>query len=343
MHEIRFCRADEQARLIAFIDTHWKKDHIFTKDTALLDWQHYDPAAKRYNFVVAYNKETMEFDALLGFIPSSQFDPALSSHREVWLAIWKIKEEMAEKVSGLQLLFFLKTTLKPLLICSIGITENVKGIYDALRYKQGMLSHYYIPAKVYTPVISDIVSPLPSIPSSNSTLHVKKVPFDSYRTVIEKMLEDADFPVHKSWEYLSTKYIAHPVYDYFLLGIFDGDTPLSFCIARQIHVEGSSCIRIVDYFGPFPDRSLYHTMQTLLQESGAEYIDFLCHLSDFTPLERMGFVKKETEDIIPEYFEPFMKKNVPIYFAYHSKAKEVRIFKADSDQDRPSLYRKRTS
>ncbi|EOW3520763.1 hypothetical protein ACOWVB_000374 [Campylobacter coli] len=56
----------------------------------------------------------------------------------------------------------------------------------------------------------------------------------------------------------------------------------------------------------------------------------------------MGFNLKKQEDknIIPNYFEPFEKKNILIKFAYKTKVNNYAIFKGDSDQDRPSVLKK---
>ena len=52
----------------------------------------------------------------------------------------------------------------------------------------------------------------------------------------------------------------------------------------------------------------------------------------------MGFVKKGLSDIVPNYFEPFLKQNINIDYAFKSKSPYV-IFKGDSDQDRPNLIK----
>ena len=42
-------------------------------------------------------------------------------------------------------------------------------------------------------------------------------------------------------------------------------------------------------------------------------------------------------DIVPNYFEPFVKKNINLLFAYKTpQNKKIRIFKGDGDQDRPN-------
>ena len=43
-----------------------------------------------------------------------------------------------------------------------------------------------------------------------------------------------------------------------------------------------------------------------------------------------------SNEIIPEYFEPFVNKNIDLYSAYISNEKNIRLFKGDGDMDRPS-------
>jgi len=334
IHEIRFCHQKEQSLLLDFIDRYWKKGHIFTKDTNLLDWQHLDKENHRYNFVVAYNQKTNEFDAILGFIPTSQYDDALKKYNQLWLAIWKIKESMLTKVSGLQLLFYLNSKLKPTTICSIGITDNVKNIYDALKYKRGVLSHFFIMVDDYMAKISTIKKRDISIDTPNEYL-IREVTFDKHKYDFDTILSKTENSIAKTSTYIKNKFVNHPSYEYLLFGIFLKNKMISFFIVRKIDVDENSCLRIVDYFGDFINVSMYKEFQRLLLQKSSEYIDLLCHLPDTSLLKKMGFVEKMSEDIIPEYFEPFEKKNVSIDFAYKSK-KCIRIFKADSDQDRPS-------
>ena len=55
---------------------------------------------------------------------------------------------------------------------------------------------------------------------------------------------------------------------------------------------------------------------------------------------RMGFQHldlNQEEIIVPNYFEPFEKKNVKLEIAYKSKSDNYVAFKGDSDQDRPNV------
>ena len=57
-------------------------------------------------------------------------------------------------------------------------------------------------------------------------------------------------------------------------------------------------------------------------------------------IEKAGFLDRQEYDnlIIPNYFEPFERKNVDLRYAYKVKESSdpVRLFKADGDQDRPN-------
>ena len=75
-----------------------------------------------------------------------------------------------------------------------------------------------------------------------------------------------------------------------------------------------------------------------MHEKNHEYIDFLCSGLSSTMMLRAGFIKVNDDVVIPNYFEPFVKKNIFINFFTESSLDEenLRIFKADGDQDRPS-------
>jgi hypothetical protein len=50
---IEFCDLDAVDELMTFIRDHWSADHILGHSRALMDWQHRDEAAGRYNFLLA--------------------------------------------------------------------------------------------------------------------------------------------------------------------------------------------------------------------------------------------------------------------------------------------------
>jgi len=74
---------------------------------------------------------------------------------------------------------------------------------------------------------------------------------------------------------------------------------------------------------------------------GHEYIDILTFgLSDHL-LKKSGFNRldhSQLEIVVPNHFEPFVQKNVKVgFFSNIKNLADLRIYKADGDQDRPSL------
>ena len=52
MADIRMCGKPDVEALMRFIDEHWSRGHVLSWHQALMDWQHFDPASDRYNFVL---------------------------------------------------------------------------------------------------------------------------------------------------------------------------------------------------------------------------------------------------------------------------------------------------
>ena len=80
-------------------------------------------------------------------------------------------------------------------------------------------------------------------------------------------------------------------------------------------------------------------MQELLISEKSEYIDFYQYGISKNTFRNSGFIDVEkTKIIVPNYFEPFIKKNINLNFAYKSSIKNRKIyfFKGDGDQDRPN-------
>ena len=84
----------EVNKLVHFINMHWKHNHSLAVSRELLNFQHLDKDKDCYNFLVAENKETGEYDALIGFIPVAQYDKDLVGNGDYWGAIWKIRDDI---------------------------------------------------------------------------------------------------------------------------------------------------------------------------------------------------------------------------------------------------------
>ena len=333
MHEIRFCQYDELILLQDFLAKHWSENHVFVSSSKLLRWQHFSTVEKTINFVVAYNNTSKEFDAILGFIPTSQYDFNIKN-RDIWLAIWKVKEEEASTGIGLKILLFLNSNYKASSIGVLGISEDAMKIYKAFRYKTGILKHFYIKNDSLTNY---------HIASFN---YVSNVNYSANPNIDIKQITDKEFlsanifyqyTPYKTKYYFINRYFNNSFYDYTFNALIIKNTIIGVFITRKILVDKFACLRIVDWIGGY-SKNLYNEFQKLLQKNDAEYIDFLCKVPNEDEISEMGFLEKNADyAVIPNYFEPYLKKNTNIKFAYKSIENNYAIFKADSDQDRPNI------
>ena len=122
-------------------------------------------------------------------------------------------------------------------------------------------------------------------------------------------------------------------------GIYEENELKTILVGKFVEINGGKILRIVDVLGSLEEVGcLYEGFQTILHNSGSEYVDFLCFGIDDFVFQRMGFDKLNPEQeklIVPNYFEPFEAKNIVINGAY-KPAERYCMFKADADQDRPS-------
>ena len=200
----------------------------------------------------------------------------------------------------------------------------------------GELAHYYLPnINVKNFYIAEHVD-------------VKQVSFLQYpgdiaiREIhIEQIQEriDCTYRPRKSISYLKNRYLNHPFYKYCFWGIFDSERLVSIWTLRIIKMNKSRAIRIVDILGNIEYLPcLSAELQKMLVDIGAEYMDILNYGINEEVFFNLGFLKLNPigDVIIPNYFEPFERKNIRIEFAYKADFNYV-IFKGDSDQDRPNI------
>ncbi len=177
-HTIRLALADDYPAICAYLEANWRKGHIFTKSKALFDWQHWDEARQRYNFILGCN-DSGGIDGVLGFIPHGQYDPALGFD-SIWLCIW----HASVKGTGLgrRMLDWLEETFKPAFLGTNGASEMSLPLYQARGWETGKLEHWYM-----------------------RTHSATRGCFDSGYT------EDRH---RKSLTYLDARYGRHPIYEY---------------------------------------------------------------------------------------------------------------------------------
>lgn len=330
----------EEKKLVSFLDNYWKKNHSLVKSRTLLYFQHYNAEKQCFNFIVGENNKTKEYDALIGYIPTSQYDNTLSEKGDYWGAIWKIRDDIENEEINIVAFYLWKQLFKlPHFhsYAAIGISDIAKKIYKASRIPVATMCQYYIANNQ----IEEFHV------AKNPLVHKEEGIGNNWKIVTMSSLPEMNIPEYaytpmKSRMYFINRYEHHPIYKYVFWSIFDENEKIkNIWTIRRIVVDGISIYRIVDVLGKLevlPDLSTQ--IQEKLQEEHCEYIDLMNFGISNDVFEKIGFnvVDCDSKDvIIPNYFEPFVKENIKIEIAYKSKYSNYVAFKADSDQDRPNI------
>lgn len=338
LYDIRYCYKEELPLLVEFIRNHWQSDHIFVKSKEMIDFQHFDSVKDRYNFIIGFNKVTKNIDGILGIIPISHFDKELAKYKDTWGGIWKVRSDIKnDEISnlGANLFSFFNYYNSH---GSIGMSKIASVLHKIRKYNVGLLNQYYI--------LNNTMAEFKIVKSADNILNYK-VNLNKNNAYIIKIndildCKDSDFNdiyyPRKSICYLYNRFQKHPIYKYDFWEINQGEFK-AIIVTRKISINDSYVIRIVDVFGKIENfNSLFEQFQEILYNENAEYIDLLNFGLPEKVFFNIGFNKLDLKGnlIIPNYFEPFIQENIEINCAYKSSHNYV-IFKADADQDRPSI------
>lgn len=332
---ITIAKVEDADEIMKFIDNEWKKGHILGANK---NYFLYEYANQNFlNFMISKNNN--EINGILGFLRSSTDDNAT-----VWTTMWKVSRSSGSPMLGIHLLNYLRDQGYKS-VMSNGINQNTEEIYKYLGFNVGLLKQYFIPnkslEKYKIAIIPKKISDESLSISKDNNLLFKKIE-------LRDLLKKFNFSKYlsrlpyKNIDYFNKRFFQHPIYSYDVYGIFDGSELLSILVTRSVEYEKSTCMRIVDFYGQEDTLNTFawHLSQ-IMYLKGHEYIDiFSSGLSDNMMLNA-GFKKldiTQNEVVIPNYFEPFVQSNVSIrYFTDANNLSDLRIYKADGDQDRPNL------
>jgi len=161
--------------------------------------------------------------------------------------------------------------------------------------------------------------------------------FDNLQNLFDfKRYEDSNPKPFKSAWYVEKRYFNHPIFSYLVYGILEDDVCSTILIFRKQELNRYNVLRLVDIIGNFDFLySVTKCIDEIMNELESEYVDFYEVGMDSSMMEMAGWMLvNKSKNIIPNYFHPFVRKNIDIY--YTSSDDEIRLFKADGDQDRPN-------
>ncbi len=337
IYKYHFCKLSEIDKLKDFIDKHWRKGHILSKSEELIKFQHLVGGRDYLTFVVAENQQTGEFDGVYGYISNWKYAPSHNIPNVQWGAVWKTRDDVHNEEIGKIGFGMLRYILKndpAEVFGSIGISGIHKQLAATLGYTMGDMNRYYIPNQT----IKDfkvIKNPdVTNLSAEATDSYVKEIEFP-YGVKFEHNMNP-----YKDIEYFENRYKKHISFLYRYLGLYKKDELKGVFVFRNVDSAGPRVLRIMDFIGDLGDMdNINASVQQLLVSENAEYIDCLNHGIDPKYFHQLGFkeAKIDRDTILPEYFDPFEQRYVPMEFCYLAD-KDVNyvIFKGDGDQDRPN-------
>lgn len=320
--------------LSKYINKYYKKGHILSKNKKLFDWMYFDIKSKKYNFLVA--KEKNKIIATKGFQPLRLHDGKLD--HESFMSMWS----SSQPTVGIKL-FDKLLNKKFKFICGIGSSKHSLKYQKYKKFSTGQMKHSYLLSKK----IQDYK--IAKITKKKNTQ--KKDYFGkNYVTLDSNYLKKQNIHTlfkfqtpRKSLLYLINRYLNSKFYKYYAYGTLKKDKILNIIILRDCNYKNRIAVRVVDYIGSnYTFKYLDKLFKEILERRNVEYVDLYSYGIPEKEIVKSGFKVKNLNDknIIPNHFEPFEKKNEQIIFGYLAKKmykKKIRIFKGDSDMDRPNL------
>ena len=336
MIEIRRCRSDEIALVMAFIDRHWQKGHALAASRALMDWQHgADDGA--YDYLIAIRDGQLL--GVLGYIATRRFDPQLADRNVIWLALWKVLDNCGVAGLGLRMLTALNRIEPHVAIAVNGINRAHPPMYRALRYRVAELQRFFV-VNPDQPRLMIQTAPGHALPAPRgSGSEFVEMTASSLEALPPARIASGATPA-KSPRYFLHRFLRHPFYRYrVFLARGKQHQPALFAMRVAQH-DDARALRIVDFAGD-PAAIAYcgEALAKVMNEVRAEYADFWQLGLPEQHFEAAGFARLDLDGplIVPNYFEPFLASNgrMPCAIRANDPATAV-ICRADGDQDRPN-------
>lgn len=339
---IKFCDVEDLHDLIEYLRKYWREDHIFTKSKELFDHQHYDKANNRYNFVIARERDSKEIHAILGFVPTSQYDESIKRVM-VWPCIWKNRDDIKRRGLGVTMYYYLKCNIKIETISILGISEIALSIYKHWNFKTGKIEQYVMPNRHAVEHLSTgLLKYLPTRMNEQDNMAMKEISEEEFLSLPDSSIAFKFISIYKSKLYYVNRFFRHPIYSYKMLGIYQAENLQAFMVVRECGDDIAKCLRIVDFVGEISSmKAIYNQINTYMDQNNYEYIDFVEVGLDDDAFVEAGFFNRRihADVVVPNYFEPFVKKNVDLDYAFKTVVEDAPavFYKADADQDRPNL------
>ena len=330
MDEITFCKKNDFKNLIKFLKNNWHNKNTSISKTFFFNWMYFNKKLNKYNFLII--KKNNKIKACLGLLINSS-----SSKKVVWLTFWLVDRKNRENINGIDLINYVIKCYKNSIIATTGMNYNTIPIYNILGFRIKNLNHHFMinPYIKKFKLIKIKKMKIKNIKKNEYTISIsKKIDFLKKNKNFSKFQKK----FLKNISYFINKYQSHPIYKYEFYLIKNRKNIFGFFVGRICVFKKRKALRFVEYFGSINKISyIKFSLCNLLKKNKYEYLDFYNLGIEKKLLQKAGFQKNKFSNkiVIPNYFEPFEKRNVNIQCVTWPKKTEIPVFKGDGDQDRP--------
>ena len=339
MYDIYFPTLKDVDKIMQFMHDEWKQNHILSRNKELFLHEFQD--GDRITIAIATCRENGKVAGIFGYIPyNSRKIPDIAG------SLWKIADFVKEPMLGLKLRNYVIKNVPHRFFAAPGTGLQTKPIYQIIDMNFNQMSQYYI----LNPELKSYKIAL--VPDNKS--HELSDDAGSAENIEIELVEQPEdltiFPFNdydyiapfKDFDYLKKRFFDYPAYQYdiYILKV-SGEIKNIFVCRKSNHLD-AFVYRIVDFYGQdkyLKEIAVY--LKTLIISRGYEYADFVCLGFDDIKMNEAGFSKldfSQDDLVIPNFFEPFVKKNTPVYcVSDKTDSLQYRQCKADGDQDRPNI------
>lgn len=332
-YEIRLARINEIHKIMKFISKYWKENHILSTDEQLFKYEFFNRTSMSINMVVAIDRSDGEIAGIYGFLPASSCDTP-----DIWGSIWTVKKT-ALPLLGIELVKRLPTLFPHRFNLGIGINRTTTALIRKFVFREDIfaMNHYYI----LNPNISDFEIANIRNKTAFSPPKGRRASISLLETIEEVkhfFTPEPSLIPHKDYSYIEKRFFLHPLRKYRVFGISDELTlSRAAFVVREECYELKKALRILDFLGDvktFPFLKDFFVSE--FSEHNYEYIDFYNLGIDVELVQSSGLTLRRLgdENIIPNYFSPFVRENIDIYV--RTPVSTAIFMKADGDQDRPN-------
>ena len=320
--------------LIKYLKKNYKSNHVLYESKKLFNWQYLNK--EYYNFYLLKSENIIK--AVQGYIPTSRYDKNLKDDA-IFMSIWS----SSEISKGSKLFFYFLKDVKFNLLAGLGSTNQSFLFQKMLKFNCGFMKHYFLAPRQKSKKLI--------FPKNFNNMHTfkiiknfSKIANTNQLNKIDKEVFNHQYP-KKTNKYLINRYLKHPFYNYILYKITRRNKTIGIFVFRICQFNYKFAIRIIDFLGK-EDNFVYakSLFLFLLKKYNAEYIDIYSYGIKEEVLKKSGLENvdkyKKIKLIVPNYFEPFVKKNIKLAYAFKCSPaikKKVRFMKGDSDIDRPNI------